>query len=172
MLLESSSLTDRWTELLSAASRVDIAVAWITNDDRIDDLLTFAAIAGRQVRVIVGVGDYLTRGGTMRVVSEWAVIRVQPPNHIPKGRFSFSSRCRHQRDRGISPGLGAVELARDPVSVPSQDRVGLGHAVNLFKPEQVLRQPNVGARLLPSGEQEAPWPTDVPSVPRSFTQAA
>ncbi len=76
MLLELSSLTARWTELLSIASRVDIAVAWITNDDRTDDLVSFAAAHGRQVRVIVGVGDYLTSPSCLRRLHGTGLVKI------------------------------------------------------------------------------------------------
>ena len=81
MLLESLSLAARWTELLSAASRVDIAVAWITSKDRTDDLLTFFAIPDRQVRVIVGVRDYLTSPDCLRRLHGAGLVRIGVGEH-------------------------------------------------------------------------------------------
>lgn len=81
MLLESSSLTARWTELLSIASRVDIAVAWITNSERVDDLIKFATAPGRQVRVIVGVDDYLTSAGCLRKLHAAGLVKIGVGEH-------------------------------------------------------------------------------------------
>lgn len=85
MLLESSSLTARWTELLTTASRVEIAVAWITNSDRVDDLLAFAAIPGHQVRVIVGVRDYLTSPNCLRRLHNAEIVKIG----VGKGTCTF-----------------------------------------------------------------------------------
>ena len=81
MLLESSSLAARWAELLSEASRVDIAVAWITSKDRTDDLLTFSAIPDRQVRVIVGVHDYLTSPACLRRLHDAGLVKIGVGEH-------------------------------------------------------------------------------------------
>jgi PLD-like domain len=58
MLLESSVLSRRWVDLVAAASSIDTAVAWLTNKERVDDLVKFAALAGHRVRVIAGINDY------------------------------------------------------------------------------------------------------------------
>ena len=81
MLLESSAFTARWTELLSGASHIDIAVAWITNDHRIDDLLAFAATAGHDVRVVAGVGDYVTSPGCLRRLHAAGLVKIGVGEH-------------------------------------------------------------------------------------------
>lgn len=81
MLLESSSLTARWTELLSIASRVDLAVAWITHNDRIDDLVKFATAPGHKVRVIVGVADYLTSPDCLRRLHAAGLVKIGVDEH-------------------------------------------------------------------------------------------
>lgn len=79
MLLQRDVLTTRWDELLSAATKLDVAVAWITSEQRVAQLLEFVHIPGRRLRVITGVHDYLTSATALRRLYEIEALRVAIP---------------------------------------------------------------------------------------------
>jgi phosphatidylserine/phosphatidylglycerophosphate/cardiolipin synthase-like enzyme len=66
VLLENNVIAPRWRELLSISTQIDVAVAWITSESLTDDLLRFASLKGKRVRVISGYRDFLTNPEALR----------------------------------------------------------------------------------------------------------
>jgi len=79
MLLQREALATRWNELVGTATALDVAVAWITSEHRVAQLLEFVHIPGRRLRVITGVHDYLTNATALRRLHESHALRVAIP---------------------------------------------------------------------------------------------
>jgi HKD family nuclease len=76
MLLDDAQLAGRWEELLGKAARVDIAVAWITENPSLDRLLQFAGAKKEKLRVITGVHDYLTSPVALRKLDQCGLVKI------------------------------------------------------------------------------------------------
>src|SRR4051812_5158625 len=76
MLLETPALSNRWVELIASSSSVDIAVAWITNQDLTADLVRVAAAPGRRVRVIAGINDQINDPVCLRQLFDAGILKV------------------------------------------------------------------------------------------------
>lgn len=85
MLLHGEALASRWNQLVATAAELDIAVAWITSEQRVIQLLEFARMPGRRLRVITGVHDYLTSAVALRRLHENGVLRIA----VPEKDFKF-----------------------------------------------------------------------------------
>ncbi len=64
---------------MTLASEVDIAVAWITSQDLVEDIVKFAGVPGNRVRVIAGVHDFLTSPSALRSLHANRLVKIGVP---------------------------------------------------------------------------------------------
>jgi len=76
MLLDQTGLAARFDELLSQATALDIAVAWITSAELTDRIVAFAGVPGHLTRIVAGISDCLTSAAALRRLHEADVVRI------------------------------------------------------------------------------------------------
>jgi HKD family nuclease len=76
MLWDQTSLASRFEELLSAATAVDVAVAWITSEELTDRILAFVSVPGHTARIVTGVSDYLTNATALRRLHAPGIVKI------------------------------------------------------------------------------------------------
>jgi hypothetical protein len=69
-------LAARFTELIQRSRKIDIAVAWISNCPGIQTLRKFAEREDVKVRIVTGVGGYLTDPDVLEKIAKWADLRI------------------------------------------------------------------------------------------------
>jgi HKD family nuclease len=76
MLLDHRSLGARFDELLTKASSLDVAIAWITSEQLANKIIQFATLQGRNARVIAGVHDYITSPIALRRLHDSGLVKI------------------------------------------------------------------------------------------------
>ncbi len=102
VLLSGKKLRSRLRELVKESERVDIAVAWATAWDGLDEVLSLTKKQGEgAVRILVGVGGHITSPMALRKIRQSATLSIygKPDGllfhpklyifHTPKGRICW-----------------------------------------------------------------------------------
>ena len=81
-LIPGSRLLERFRELVGAAHRIDIAVAWASSFDAIN-VLEERSAKGAKIRAIIGTSENFTNPSTLHHFLEFAELRI-PPYEPPR----------------------------------------------------------------------------------------